>query len=44
MEDKNKWESQDGIGTSFQEYANMQGITYEAVRRQVLKHQESLEE
>lgn len=43
MDDKNKWESQDGIGTSFQEYANMQGITYEAVRRQVLKHQESLE-
>lgn len=43
MKDNNKWMSQDGIGMSFQEYANMQGITYEAVRRQTLKHQAALE-
>lgn len=43
MKDNNKWMSQDGIGMSFQEYANMQGITYEAVRRQTLKYQDVLE-
>ena len=41
MENTHSWTCDNEIGTTLPQYANSQGITYEAVRRQVIKYQDS---
>lgn len=41
MENTHSWTCDNEIGTTLPQYANSQGITYEAVRRQVIKYQDT---
>lgn len=41
MENTYLWTCENEIGTTLPQYANSQGITYEAVRRQVIKYQDN---